>query len=95
MAGIGLDIKIEDSLIKKIDKIDKKLSTINDSLKETNFSICNNMLLKYGSIVIKPNSSYEGYDVYKCTSTKHIEEILNITIPDKPWSLNNISPFSS
>ena len=34
MAGIGLDIKIEDSLIKKIDKIDKKLSTINDSLKE-------------------------------------------------------------
>ena len=34
MAGIGLDIKIEDSLIKKIDKIDKKLSTINDSLKD-------------------------------------------------------------
>lgn len=34
MAGTGLDIKIEDSLIKKIDKIDKKLSTINDSLKE-------------------------------------------------------------
>lgn len=58
---------------------------------ETNFSICNNMLLKYGSIVIKPNSSYEGYDVYKCTSTKRIEEILNILYNKYKYIV--ISPF--
>lgn len=38
--------------------------------------ICTECLLKYKSIVIKPNNSYEGMDVYKCSCLKDVEKTL-------------------
>lgn len=38
------------------------------------FEICQNLLLESSHIVIKPNNSYEGIDVYKCSSLKDVEQ---------------------
>lgn len=46
------------------------------SQAETNQEICENMLKKYGGVVIKPNDSYEGKDVYACFTAKEIEHAL-------------------
>lgn len=43
---------------------------------ETSISeICSKLLNDFGTIVIKPNNSYEGTDVYKCNNLKDIEKI--------------------
>lgn len=38
--------------------------------------ICNHALNNFKSIVIKPNNSYEGTDVYKCNNLKDVETVL-------------------
>lgn len=40
------------------------------------FEICYQALTKYGTIVIKPNNSYEGTDVFKCNNMKDAERVL-------------------
>lgn len=44
-----------------------------DYKPDSNFYICNNLLEQHGAIVIKPNNSYEGKDVYRCFTMKDIE----------------------
>ena len=43
---------------------------------DSNFYICKNLLEQYGAIVIKPNNSYEGKNVYRCFTMKDIETAL-------------------
>lgn len=43
---------------------------------DSNFHICEKFLKQYKAIVIKPNNSYEGKNVFKCTSLKEIETAL-------------------
>lgn len=43
---------------------------------KSNFSICNELLTDFEMIIIKPNNSYEGQDVFKCNSSKDIEKTL-------------------
>ena len=47
-----------------------------ESSPYSNIDICLSLLKQYKSIVIKPNNSYEGTDVYKCSSIKEIEKVL-------------------
>lgn len=44
--------------------------------RETNQKICEDILNTFGGVVIKPNDSYEGKDVYACFSAKEIEYAL-------------------
>lgn len=44
--------------------------------RETNQKICEDLLNTFGGVVIKPNDSYEGKDVYACFSPKEIERAL-------------------
>lgn len=44
--------------------------------KQTSQKICENILFSTGGVVIKPNDSYEGKDVFACFSSKEIENIL-------------------
>ncbi len=55
------------------------------------FEICYETLVKYKSIVIKPNNSYEGTDVYKCDSPKDIEKTLFQI--EKKYKYLVVSPF--
>lgn len=41
-----------------------------------NLYICQQLLEQYGTIVIKPNNSYEGKNVYRCSNMKEIEVAL-------------------
>lgn len=42
----------------------------------SNLEICIDFLKKHSTIILKPNNSYEGNDVYKCSSIKEIEQVL-------------------
>lgn len=44
--------------------------------RETNQKICEGILKTFGGVVIKPNDSCEGKDVYACFSAKEIEHAL-------------------
>lgn len=44
---------------------------------ESNLCICKNLLEQHGTIVIKPNNSYEGKSVYRCSSMKNVETALH------------------
>ena len=57
-------------------KINRLFTNEYDNSSYSNFYICNEMLNKHTAIVIKPNCSYEGYDVFKCISKKQIEEVI-------------------
>lgn len=41
-----------------------------------NLCVCQKLLNQYGAIVIKPNNSYEGKNVYLCSNVKEAEEAL-------------------
>lgn len=43
---------------------------------ESNLCVCKSLLEQYGTVVIKPNNSYEGKSVYRCSSMKDIETAL-------------------
>ncbi len=59
---------------------------------ETSISeICNNALNNFKSIVIKPNNSYEGTDVYKCNNLKDVETVLFQI--EKKYKYLIISPY--
>lgn len=61
------------------------------NLKKGCFELCQEMLNKYSSIVLKPNNSFEGTDVYKCNCIKEFEQIyLLINNKYKYWV---ISPY--
>lgn len=67
----SLDIPIIPCI--KIPRID----TEDYSKLETSiFEICYKLLKQFQTIVIKPNNSYEGTDVYKCASLKDVERVL-------------------
>lgn len=44
---------------------------------DSNLCICKNLLEQHGTIVIKPNNSYEGKSVYRCSSMKEVEKALH------------------
>lgn len=44
--------------------------------KETNQQICEKIMAHHGGVVIKPNDSYEGKEVFSCFSSKEIESAL-------------------
>lgn len=43
---------------------------------DSNLCICGKLLEQYGTIVIKPNNSYEGKNVYRCSTMKEVEKSL-------------------
>lgn len=57
----------------KLPRIDTEDYT---QLGESISEICQKLLHKYKKIVIKPNNSYEGTDVYKCHNLKDVENVL-------------------
>lgn len=48
-----------------------------ESDPNSNLYVCQKLLKKYGIIVIKPNNSYEGKNVYRCATIKEIEIALH------------------
>lgn len=72
-------------------KMTRLFTTEYNSSLYSNFCVCKEMLDKHTAVVIKPNSSYEGYGVFKCTSEKQIEEAL-ITLYSK-YKYIVVSPF--
>lgn len=57
----------------KIPRIDtEEYSQLQTSI----FEICHQLLSKFHAIVIKPNNSYEGTDVFKCSNMKDVEKVL-------------------
>lgn len=72
----------------KLPRIDTEDYT---QLDESIFEICRKLLCQHKKIVIKPNNSYEGTDVYKCHSLKDVENILfNI---EKKYKYLVVSPY--
>lgn len=53
--------------------------------------ICYNLLSEVGTIVIKPNNSYEGTDVFKCKNLKEVESVLFQI--EKKYKYLVISPY--
>lgn len=43
---------------------------------DSNLCVCRKLLEQYGTIVIKPNNSYEGKNVYRCSTMKEAEKAL-------------------
>lgn len=43
---------------------------------DSNLCVCRKLLEQYGTIVIKPNNSYEGKNVYRCSTMKEVEKAL-------------------
>ncbi|XCP85345.1 hypothetical protein ABXS75_00600 [Roseburia hominis] len=43
---------------------------------ESNLCVCRKLLEQYGTIVIKPNNSYEGKNVCRCSTMKEVEKAL-------------------
>jgi glutathione synthase/RimK-type ligase-like ATP-grasp enzyme len=43
------------------------------STPDSNLCICRKLLSQYGIIVVKPNNSYEGKNVYRCSTMKDVE----------------------
>lgn len=56
-----------------------------------NVEACQKLLSTNSSIVIKPNNSYEGTDVYKCESVKDIEKTLQLL--GNKYKFLIVSPF--
>lgn len=48
-----------------------------ESNPDSNLCACGKLLEQYGTIVIKPNNSYEGRNVYRCSSMKDVETSLH------------------
>lgn len=44
---------------------------------DSNLCVCRNLLEQYETIVIKPNNSYEGKNVHRCSSMKDVETALH------------------
>lgn len=59
--------------------------------RETNQKICEDLLNLSGGVVIKPNDSYEGKDVYACFSAKEIECALYEVFQKK--EILTVSPY--
>lgn len=55
------------------------------------YEICYNLLNEVGTIVIKPNNSYEGTDVFKCKNLKEVESVLFHI--EKKYKYLVISPY--
>lgn len=69
-----------------------RIDTEDYSRLETSISeICYEALDKFKSIVIKPNNSYEGTDVYKCDNLKDVEKTLFQI--EKKYKYLIISPY--
>lgn len=48
-----------------------------ENTPDSNLFICKNLLEQHRTIVIKPNNSYEGKGVYRCSSMKDVETALH------------------
>lgn len=69
-----------------------RIDTEDYSRLETSISqVCYEALDKFKSIVIKPNNSYEGTDVYKCDNLKDVEKVLFQI--EKKYKYLIISPY--
>lgn len=53
--------------------------------------ICSKLLNETGAVVIKPNNSYEGTDVFKCKTLKEVEQVLFQI--EKKYKYLLISPY--
>lgn len=61
------------------------------NLKKGCFELCHEMFNKYSSIVLKPNNSFEGTDVYKCSCIKEFEQIYQLI--NNKYKYLVISPY--
>lgn len=57
----------------------------------SNIDTCRQLFEQYGAIVIKPNNSYEGKNVYRCLNMKDIETALHTVSLDHKFIV--ISPY--
>lgn len=72
----------------KLPRIDTEEYT---SLKKSCFELCQEMFNKYSSIILKPNSSFEGTDVYKCDCIKEFEQTFQLI--NNKYKYLVISPY--